>query len=171
MELGSNFSPSEYVLSCGVCVMGRGRKPKPKAGRSPAAVSEIGAPSWVSTDARDEWTRLLKDLAAVGLLNRADRSLLVIYVQAFERHARAREEIEKLGMLIETDLGGVKSNPALSAAAACESIMLRCLSELGLTPAGRARLVAPAPARDRLDEFLAGSSDASSSIEGPDDDG
>jgi P27 family predicted phage terminase small subunit len=137
--------------------MQRGRKPKPKA--RIYQPGEVVAPE-VPVDLRGlallEWDRIVVELRGANLLDRADRALIERYCRAYGRAAVAREALEEYGVVIETDAGLIKSNPAAGVLAAAETLMIRCLVELGLSPASRARVKPPEPvAADPLEQFLA----------------
>jgi P27 family predicted phage terminase small subunit len=93
-------------------------------------------------------------LDAMRVAEKADGPALGIYCVAYSRWIEARKEL-KGAIVRETDLGGIKSNPAAEVVKQAESIMLRVLAEFGFTPASRSKVAhhhgAP---RDELGEFL-----------------
>jgi P27 family predicted phage terminase small subunit len=105
--------------------------------------------------ARAEWDRIVSELGQTGVLSRVDAALLTIYCVVYARWIKADENIKAKGLVIETDLGGVKPNPAVTIADRCESAMHRMLTEFGGTPAARTRIkTGGAEKKDRLGEFL-----------------
>jgi P27 family predicted phage terminase small subunit len=145
----------------------RGRKPDPqrlkilKSGRTSRLSAETSPsetperPSHLDDDAKGEWDRLVELLSRRGTLSKADGAALSLYCVAYSRWQKARADIEKRGLVIETALGGIKPNPAATIASKCEDQMARLLSEFGCTPTSRSRVKAGGEAKqDRLSEFL-----------------
>jgi P27 family predicted phage terminase small subunit len=132
----------------------RGRKPKPnelkilegsRADRvnqnAPEAIREpLERPDHLDEDARAEWDRLLPQLERMGVISQTDSAVLALYCVAFSRWLSSRAELLRHGLVIETDLGGTKANPAAAIVAKCEDQMARLLAELGCTPSSRGRL-------------------------------
>jgi P27 family predicted phage terminase small subunit len=147
--------------------MGRGRKPKPTtlkllSGAQPCRINAgepllpAGrplAPEHLDQVAREEWDRIAARLESMGVLTEADGAALAIYCVAYSRWIEARRAIDAHGLVIETSLGGVKPNPAVSIASACESTMGRILAAFGLTPADRSKVKAAGPAASKLAKF------------------
>lgn len=95
-------------------------------------------------------------LGSLRLLTVGDGPLLDAYADAWDRARTARAEISRHGLVIHSDLGGVKSNPAAAVEGKARDQMIRCLIEMGLTPAARSRVSVHAePERDRMAEFFA----------------
>jgi len=148
----------------------RGRRPASpdlkllKAERSdrlsaPPATAEVGMPdppSHLSPDSLEEWHRLAAVLRSAGRLSPAFASLMAIYCVTYSRWLDALKSVEDRGMVIETDLGGVKPNPAITVADRCEKALARLLDALGLTPITMSRVPSSnsdAP-QDALDHLL-----------------
>lgn len=149
----------------------RGRKPKPtelkildgtRADRvnrnAPEPIREpLECPDHLDDAARAEWDRLLPQLERMGVVSQTDSAVLALYCVTFSRWIEARTELLRLGLVIETDLGGCKANPAAGIVAKCEDQMAKLLAELGCTPSSRGRLdrlKADAPP-DEFEELLA----------------
>jgi P27 family predicted phage terminase small subunit len=147
----------------------RGRKPKPRelkvlrderADRIPArpvdqTSGEPDVPANLDADARAEYDRITSELRSLGVLARTDRAVLGLYLDAWLARRDAERSIQSLGLILNTTLGGVKTNPAAAVASTSRALMLRILAELGLTPTARARLTSPVAPPDELDSFLA----------------
>lgn len=102
-----------------------------------------------------EWCRLADLLERLRVLTPGDGPILDRYADAWDRARTARDAVGKHGLVIETDLGGVKKNPAADIESQARAQMIRCLIEMGLTPASRSRVASVAePEKDALDEFL-----------------
>jgi phage terminase small subunit len=108
----------------------RGDEPKPRRAVPPC-------PRWLAPEARREWRSLGPELARIGLLTVVDGPIFALFCQSFARFQQAETD---------GDLAKVKAYAPLMRAA---------MSELGLTPAARARLaVAPAPPSDPMEALL-----------------
>ena len=126
--------------------------------REPAG--PIGAPApptYLDPVARSEWDRMVPGFTAAGVLALVDGAALALYCQHFSRWRAAEEEVTKTGLVRETNLGGLKINPAVAIAQKAQESMLRILAEFGGTPSARSRLSVNSsePKRDALSEFLA----------------
>jgi P27 family predicted phage terminase small subunit len=148
----------------------RGRRPKPTAlhrlqgtynptdhGRDrrdePIAEGELArrAPPWFTPTQRAAW-RYAIEHAPPGVLKKIDLSMLVAWVEAYDRHRIAMEMQARLDseaslkLLIRTPQGLMPSpyNDILDKTA---KKMFRAAAELGFSPAARPRIhVAPEPA-------------------------
>ena len=148
----------------------RGRKPKPTAlkringnpGRRPLNDSEpvvalggFSCPKYLNDEARREWRRVVRDLKGAGVLARVDRATLEGYCVSYARWRLAEEEIETEGITITGPKGGVMKNPAVTVAVQERMLMLKFMSELGMTPSSRSRLhVEPKRDKPTLAEVL-----------------
>jgi P27 family predicted phage terminase small subunit len=134
----------------------RGQKPKVK----PTLVDSTLAgspdvPAAVKADkvALGEWGRILAILGNLGVLTKADGSAIGAYCLAYATWERAEADVRRDGIVFNTDLGGVKANPAVTTARDARRQMLSFLAEFGCTPVSRARLHLGAEVKDDLDEF------------------
>ena len=131
-----------------------GTKPHPSTAKTESALT--GAlpqmPAHLTAAARREWRRVLPLLAARGSLTEADSAALALYCETHARWIVAKQDLEQNGLTVTTvvlDAGGNpisnrKPNPALKIAENCERALRGFLTELGLTPRSRERVV---PAR------------------------
>ena len=144
--------------------MTTGRKPKPSAlklvtgnpGRRRLPASEpkpkqsaSSAPTFLSTDARTEWRRVMPMLVANGIMTGLDRAALAAYCQAYGRWAQAERALAddatadlkaRFGLLSETSNGNKIQNPLVGIANKAARDMVRYASEFGMSPAARARV-------------------------------
>lgn len=148
-----------------------GRKQKPTAlkvvsgeredriNRAEPATGELGAPErpeWLSAEAAAEWDRVVPALERTGMLRHVDRAALAAYCAAWARLVEAERLIAEQGQTLhvadrtfEGDDGSttivVKAarNPALTEAKAASDLLRGFLSEFGLSPSSRSRLVTP----------------------------
>jgi P27 family predicted phage terminase small subunit len=150
--------------------MGRGRKPEPtplkllkgtRADRVNAEeprpeASRPECPEHLDSFGRAEWERIVPELEALGVLARVDGAALALYCAAYSTAVQADMEVGLYGLLVDTGMGGVKSNPAVAMARAARSQMHRLLTEFGATPASRSKVkVRDEGSKDALGEFLA----------------
>jgi P27 family predicted phage terminase small subunit len=135
----------------------RGRKPKPTALRradgnpgkrgfnADEPVPPDGlpdCPSHLCMDAREEWDRLAGTLHAMGVLTLVDRAVMAAYCQSWGRWVEAEEKLKVTPTLLKSPSGYVQQSPWLSIANKQLELMSRYMTELGLTPAARSRIVA-----------------------------
>lgn len=123
-------------------------KPKPafKGGRPKC-------PKYLAGEARAEWQRIVRLLAARGTLTCADAPSLELYVLTYSSWRKCQEEIQREGPITEItvlDSRGEahtvrKQSEASKLAAKLASQMRQLLKEMGSTPASRERAT---PAKD-----------------------
>lgn len=148
----------------------RGPRPKPvalklaegvRAGRIDAgAAPGRGAaepPGHLSGEALAEWHRVVPELRAMRVLSSADAAALAIYCVAFERWLLARRDVDSIGVVVLTDAGVFRPNPAVAVAFKCESLMRGVLSSFGMDPSSRGHVRPVEDAdEDPLAEFRGG---------------
>jgi P27 family predicted phage terminase small subunit len=127
-------------------------EPKPETGIP-------SMPKWLSKAARKEWKEVIPILLKMKVLTRADGNAVGTYCQACATLAEAQRKIElhgititlyetgKDGKILKDDAGelrlipiSVKTNPAVTIADKTMKLVRALGSDLGLTPASRARL-------------------------------
>jgi P27 family predicted phage terminase small subunit len=112
----------------------------------PDGVGDLWAPpAWFDDEQRDQWNYAI-DHAPPGLLTGTDREVLVVWVVACVEHAKAAQEVRKLGQVVKTKDGNAIQNPFLPIVNRQALIMLKAGSEMGFSPAARASLGSAAPA-------------------------
>ena len=94
--------------------------------------------------AREEWDRLIGELASLRIVTALDRSALAAYCNAYGLWAEAAEAIQKYGTMVKSPTGYPIQSPYVSIANRQAEIMMRIASEFGFTPASRSRISAPA---------------------------
>jgi P27 family predicted phage terminase small subunit len=102
-------------------------------------------PTWFDDEQRDQWNYAI-DHAPPGLLTGTDREVLVVWVVACVEHAKAAQEVRKLGQVVKTKDGNAIQNPFLPIVNRQALIMLKAGSEMGFSPAARASLGSAEPA-------------------------
>ena len=114
----------------------------------PALPVEIPrCPAHLRGEARREWKRISRDLAAYGLLTRIDRAALALYCEAWGRWVEAEEALRKYGVMIKAPSGFPMQSPYLAIANKAMEQIRALLTEFGMSPSSRTRVHA-APAVD-----------------------
>jgi P27 family predicted phage terminase small subunit len=146
-----------------------GRKPKPvalkiaagmRADRIPVGSPEApsGAPSppeWLDDYGREDFARMVADVARLGLLSSVDQSALVIHATAYSRWRKAGDQI-KTALTVEGAHGGLACHPGVGIQERAERTMLSVEATFGLNPSDRSRLRAAEATGDEFDDFLKG---------------
>jgi P27 family predicted phage terminase small subunit len=132
----------------------RGTKPKPTHLRllhgnprkeplptdEPEGVGILWAPpAWFDDEQRAQWNYAIEN-ASPGLLTGTDREVLVVWTVASVEHARAAQEVRKLGQVVKTKEGNAIQNPFLPVVNRQALIMLRAGAEMGFSPSSRASI-------------------------------
>lgn len=100
-------------------------------------------PKGMSKEARKEWNRIVKVLEPTRLLTLADRTVLEGYCNEYCTYQKTQEILNRTGILIPSaDKKSVIVNPALRQSERSQKLIIRYLTELGLSPSSRARLAA-----------------------------
>jgi P27 family predicted phage terminase small subunit len=109
------------------------------------------APEFLSSEAKDEWRRIVPQLRVLNLLTELDIAPLAAYCQAYGRWVGAErilsrmaaEDPETKGLTIEgATRGSPIINPVLKVARISALDMLRFAAEFGFSPAARTRIQA-----------------------------
>ena len=154
--------------------MPRGPKPKPTAlklirgteraaRRNPAEPRPPPAmpdpPEHLSDEARAEWSRVIDQLCAAGIVTGIDRAALGAYCQAYGRWVQAEDALARMagkdahtaGLMIRTQGGNAIQNPLVGTANKAMADMMRYATEFGMTPSARTRIHAGTAAGDPRD--------------------
>ncbi|WP_324754010.1 phage terminase small subunit P27 family [Roseovarius sp. Pro17] len=136
------------------------REPQPEVARP-------DAPEHLTDAARDEWSRVVVELVALGILTHLDRGALAAYCQAYGRWSAAEAALARMaardavtdGLMVKTRSGNLIQNPLVGAANKAMADMVRYAAEFGMTPSARTRVVGTSEAGPnpfaQLDEWLA----------------
>jgi P27 family predicted phage terminase small subunit len=100
-------------------------------------------PSHLTGPAAREWRRIAGALHSMGVVTTFDRAALAAYCQAYGRWVEAEERLAETPMLVRTPSGYVQQSPWLGIINKQLELMGRYMTELGLTPASRSRVVGP----------------------------
>jgi P27 family predicted phage terminase small subunit len=104
--------------------------------------------------AKQEWDRLVGELATLRLLTNLDRAALAAYCGAYALWAESTAQIQKYGAMIKSPTGVPIQSPYLAIANRQAEIMMRIASEFGFTPASRSRVATPAKAGPSLFDLM-----------------
>lgn len=131
----------------------RGRKPELKAIEGGLATVPR-APSWLPTEAKDEWRRVLPSLIKRRVLTETDMAAVENYCLAIGTIQRCQAKIALEG---DTIGHGAKRHPAFGTMVQMLSESRRFAAELGLTPASRnkARAGKPPEGEEGYDAYAA----------------
>lgn len=106
----------------------------------PEGVGVLWAPpEWFDDEQRTQWHYAIEN-APAGLLTATDREVLVVWCVASIEHARAAQEVRKLGQVVKTKEGNAIQNPYLPIVNRQGLIMMRAGAEMGFSPASRAAI-------------------------------
>ncbi len=106
----------------------------------PLGVGVLRAPpDWFDEEQNAQWHCAIEN-APPGLLTATDREVLVVWTVASVEHARAAQEVRKLGAIVKTKDGNAIQNPFLPVVNRQAVIMMRAGGEMGFSPASRAAL-------------------------------
>jgi P27 family predicted phage terminase small subunit len=94
-------------------------------------------PAELNSVARNEWTRIVTELASPNLLKPLDVAMLALYCNAYAGWLDATAAVNEYGPVIKTPNGYPAQSPYVTLANQHAAVMLRCSSELGLSPASR----------------------------------
>ncbi|WP_108663811.1 phage terminase small subunit P27 family [Acuticoccus kandeliae] len=100
-------------------------------------------PEHLSPTAKREWRRIAGTLHEMGVVTSVDRAALAAYCQAYGRWAEAEQKLAEGPTLIKTPSGYVQQSPWLGVANRQMELMVKYMSELGITPASRSRIALP----------------------------
>jgi P27 family predicted phage terminase small subunit len=115
----------------------------------------IVRPPWLTGEGRKEWERIADELKELGLLTNIDQGSLAICCDAYGKYVAATRQIKNKDLLIEHVNAAGKSNkvsnPIINIAVKYADLYKKYMTEFGLSPSARARLLAPKPGGDEDD--------------------
>ena len=115
-------------------------------------------PTSLGVHGKRAWKKVCRVLDEMGLLSTADTTALEIYAQTYQDYRLAVENVRKIGQLIIIAKDGktnVKRNPADVIQERKGLMLIKLLTEFGLTPSSRARVQAlPEEKDDPFEKFL-----------------
>lgn len=122
-------------------------EPKPEAARP-------SCPSWLGTEAKREWKRVVDELAVLGLLTSIDRAALAAYCESYQIWHDARKSLDGAGTLTQqTESGYLAPRPEVGIINTALKNMHKFMAEFGMTPAARTRVSAETPETPKNDPW------------------
>jgi len=98
-------------------------------------------PAHITGEARQEWDRITDELDAMGLLTTADRTVIALYSQSWQRWVKAEQKVMEMGELVAAPKTKTPmANPWLSIANKAHEQCHKMLIELGMTPSARSKI-------------------------------
>lgn len=112
----------------------------------------VDCPIELGPVARQEWDRIVPQLAAADRLSGLDRGLLAVYCVAYALWLDATITIQTYGSIMKSPNGHPMQSPAVSIANQNADIMIRIAVQFGFTPASRLRLPGPKEPHSWVDD-------------------
>lgn len=114
----------------------------------------IKPPSDLTTNAKKMWNFIINEMPE-ELFKTVDLGELKTYCIAFDLHAQAYAKIKEQGLLVKSPVQGVLvQNAYLPILNKQAEMMIKCASNLGLTPTARAKLQLPEKKEKNIFEDL-----------------
>lgn len=112
-------------------------------------------PQWLPEEAKEFWKPIVKILRKMRVAKESDKQALALLADALADRKAAHAKLAAEGYTVPT-AEGVKTNPHYSVKAKATAIAIRLMSEFGMTPSSRARVLGmAAPAEvDPLGQFI-----------------
>lgn len=113
------------------------------------------APAMLDDVGRREWRRVVRKLAAIGLVTTLDRSVLAVYCLAWATIADCQAKIKQFGSILKSPSGFPVLSPYVPQLNQAVKQLMAAAAELGMTPSSRSRIDIgdQAPPVDALAEF------------------
>ena len=115
-------------------------EPKPRKQLPPC-------PDFLEGTARKEYFRIGRKLQRIGVLTEVDDLALIGLCQSWAEYVEATEQVRKTGMLVKSPSGYPIFNPYVVLANQALKRVKAFLTEFGMTPSSRSRIIA-GPADD-----------------------
>ena len=119
----------------------RGMEPAPA--HVTAAPKAPAPPTWLDTEAKAEWRRVVPELNRLGVLATIDRAVLSTYCAAWSRFATLERVLQDEGLTVHDSRGDQRKHPSWQQWREAATVVATVGRELMLTPASRLRAVKP----------------------------
>lgn len=121
-----------------------GRRPLQDVPESPALQANDAPPEWLHPDAQDFYREIVNITTGMKVATAADRFGMIALAQALAEVKIAHENMNRFGRVIKDKSGGAQRNPYSVHAAQFIAFVRQFITEYGMTPCSRARLIARA---------------------------
>ena len=104
------------------------------------------APEWLDAVAKEEWNRVAPMLSSCKLLTEADTKALEAYCKCWSRYVEAEQQMDEVGSTIFQPNQKSKYVQQLPQVAIAQKYLKLCkdfMTEFGLTPSSRGRILLP----------------------------
>lgn len=112
-------------------------------------------PSWLDSEAKREWKRILKELEKEEF-KAVDIKALEGYCQSYSKWKECEEYLQRNGYTFTTINGYVMPRPEVAIGNKAQAEMRAWAKELGLTPASRTRMKPNSAPEENPDEEMEG---------------
>ena len=129
----------------------------------PIAVAGLPrCPPHLKGEARREWYRIGKQLVSEKRMALLFKAVLAAYCSAWGRWTEAEAHLHEHGPVITTPTKFMRSSPWLAISNTAQSQMMKCISELGISPTSQANAseVKHSATVTRFEAFLGGKMDS-----------
>lgn len=109
-------------------------EPKPEVTLPPC-------PEYLDAVAAERWCDLSLELYELGILTNIDSDALAVYCSTYSRWREALANLARTGPLLRNAAGVFYDSPCLNHVRSAEKEMRRMLTEFGMTPSSRTRVV------------------------------
>lgn len=113
---------------------------KTRKGEPKPDVEAPNCPSWLDTEAKREWKRIVPQLTKLGLLTQIDRADLTAYCESWSAYANACRVIQAEGAIVASTRGTLTKHPMMRIKNEERAAMLKFSQEFGLSPSARVRV-------------------------------
>lgn len=99
-------------------------------------------PTWMTTEAKNEWKRIVPELSRLELTKQVDRASLTAYCECWSRFVAASRLVKRDGLLTKPGehSQGIVRNPAVAIVEAASKELRAWANEFGLTPAAENKI-------------------------------
>lgn len=108
---------------------------------------KIKPPSWLSSFAKREFKKMVKELLEVDLMTNVDVNAMAMYCDAYANYVECTKIIQEEGLMVEYTNKAAETNkvphPLLTKQKALFEQMKSLSNDFGLTPAARAKIAIP----------------------------
>jgi len=117
---------------------------------------KVVAPEWLDEIAKQEWDNVIEDLKEHDIVTNIDVGSLAVCCDAYSQYVQAHKEVAEYGLTVleETKYGEKRvKNPAVTVQKQYAEIYKQFMSEFGLSPSARLKLVMPKKEEKEPSEF------------------